>query len=255
MAPREFPMCTRRTLLTAALAVPVAGLAACAGKPPEPECGDLAALPTVERVGGALLVSEASGRPGPIPMAQGFADQLGAWADHWAEISPGVDQLWLWPPAPGDDGSCTWRAAGRGVELTRLRAGRELVADLRIPTAELDGDDATARWRLIAGLNRYFANVDTEADRGLAIDDQWPLEAPKKQTTGPFTTFRRNNIHQVRCAQALAAVMWQRPVSIDGSWGDETAGALKEILTELDLPTDLTRPEAWQGLLQHAEQP
>lgn len=245
-----------------AVGAPVAALVGCATEPPTPACGDLAALPTLDRLGGAdgaLLVSEATGRPGTFPMTAGFANQLGAWFDHWHGLDARGDQLWLWPPAPTDDGTCTWRAAGRGVQLTRLRAGRELLLDLRAP-ARLPPEQQTVYWRLVASLNRFFAAVDATAG-GIAVDDRWPLRPPRDArgadgtATGPYTVFDQDNTRQVSSVQGALTTLFDAPVDRTGQWDRATRRAVTAVLDTLGLAPRLAQRDAWQGFWAAAEQP
>lgn len=240
-------MPSRRVLLGAALALPVGALMGCSSEAPTPTCGPFGELPTFERAGGALLVSEASGRPGPMPMDPAFHDQLGAWFDHWAQLVAGPNQLWLWPPMETDE--CTWAGAGRSVALTRIRQGREVLLDLRNAPAD------PPFWRFIASLNRFFSGVDTTESGRVVLDNQWPVEGPEGQTVGPFTTFQQENPHQVRSLQGILASIHGQDVAIDGQWNSRTRDATREVLAASDLPARLTRPQAWQGLLDAAEQP
>lgn len=245
---------SRRALLGGVVLAPFVGATACAQQPEEPVCGDLAELPTFTTAGSATLISESSGRPAAMPMAEEFARRLGAWFDHWASLAPAdraPDQLWLYPPTPNPDGSCTWSATGQGAELTRLRRGRDLITDIRPAVGDVPDDQKAPIWCLIASLMRFFGGVDGESDTGILIDDRWPLTP--EDADGPHTTFHRNDPVQVRAVQSILTVLWESPVDIDGTYGDQTRTAVGPILEELGLPKRLTDQDAWQGLLEASE--
>lgn len=195
-----------------------------------------------------MLVSEISGRPEPVHLAEGFHAQLAAWFDHWAQLAPEPDQLWVVPPAA--TGGCTWADAGRALGLTRIRAGREELSDLRRPLDQIPSEEVAAHWRLIVSLNRFFSNVDPRSEGAITIDDQWGIDPPEKKTgPGPWTTFRQQNPLQVRCLQAILSVLRNNDdIQISGDYDTATKTAHRELLGELELDGDAT--ETWQGLLE-----
>lgn len=131
-------------------------------------CTDAASLLRASAVGRAGLVYEVTGEPSSMSFDGGFHAQLARWLDDWNATSRRgcVRELWSYGAHVNKDGCRSWHAAGRAFDISRLRAGDELLVscrtDLWDEVSPARRTDVTrAYWTLAASLHLHFAHVLT----------------------------------------------------------------------------------------------
>ncbi|WP_203567695.1 extensin family protein [Aestuariimicrobium ganziense] len=216
------------------------------------ECVDASSLLRTDTIGSARLVYEVNGRASSMGFDPGFHRQLTTWLADWNTTSRyrGVRDLWSYGAHVNKDGCRSWHASGRAFDISRLRAGDNLLVscrtDLWHEVSPARRTDLTRRyWTLAASLHLHFAYVlthhfDARHDNHIHVDNSVSGSGMSRFTT-------RSRV-QNQAVQAICASIWGRGGDVTGEWNDARR-QVTPVLDDLGLG-NLTKQETWQRFLR-----
>lgn len=129
---------------------------------------------------------------------------------------------------------------GRALDIDGIFWANKTLVTLH---AGFKGEDRKFYFGIEAVLRRHFGIV-LDYESNVDHHDHFHVDDSRS------LAFRKTSRSMVRSLQAMLNHVWGKNVAIDGGWGDETAGAVSEVLVVAGLPGPITDQEQWLLLMK-----
>ena len=159
-------------------------------------------------------------------------------------------EIWGYGAYVPKDDCHSWHAAGRGFDISRLRAGSTLLVSAREDlwhetTPERQVDLRRRYWTLGASLHLHLAYVLSHHFDDLHRNH---FHVDNGVSGSAMSSFDRGSRVQIQAVQAICGSIWGRPGEVTGEWSD-AKGQVSPVLDELGL-RDLRKQQTWQAFLR-----
>jgi hypothetical protein len=101
---------------------------------------------------------------------------------------------------------------------------------------------------------KFYFGIEAVLRRHFGVVLDYEYNAPHRDhfhvDDSQSLLFRTTSRSKVRSLQGMLNHVWGQNVDEDGDWGDQTAGAVSAVLTEVGLPGPITNQEQWLLLMK-----